>query len=86
MVSDKEKEDSNIFKGDLMHAFLIIPMIEECYGKPDEQYSNKGFEVLQDEVETFKKYSGYNEYYKAHQTEVDTLRKIYRDSKKTDEQ
>ncbi|MBR4351407.1 MAG: hypothetical protein IKP98_04225 [Bacilli bacterium] len=86
MVSDKEKEDPNIFKGDLMHAFLIIPMIEECYGKPDEQYSNKGFEVLQDEVETFKKYSGYNEYYKAHQTEVDTLRKIYRDSKKADEQ
>lgn len=40
---------------------LIIPMIEETYERPTEQYSARGIELLQREVELYKSLINYDE-------------------------
>ncbi|MBR1416392.1 MAG: hypothetical protein IJ572_01050 [Bacilli bacterium] len=43
---------------------LILPMIEMTYGRPTEMYSHIGIELLQREVEHFKKVINYDDVYK----------------------
>ncbi len=41
-------------------SHLLLPMIELCYGRPTEMYSSLGIELLQREVEHFKKVIDYD--------------------------
>ena len=39
---------------------LILPMLEMTYGRPTEMYSHLGIELLQREIEHFKKVINYD--------------------------
>ena len=42
-------------------SVLIFPLLEECYGRKNEMYSAKGIELLQREIELYKKSINYEE-------------------------
>ena len=54
---DKYPED---IERDKYASPLILPMIETTFGKPTEIYSLKGIELLQREIEQFKKVINYD--------------------------
>lgn len=59
------KEDESIWPEDIerdKYALpAIIPNIESCYGRPNEKYTMLGIEMLQKEIELFKKKIKYDE-------------------------
>ena len=59
--SDEERHPSDIEKEKISSIF-VLPIIEKYYGKPYEMYSAIGIEILQREVELFKKKIKYDEF------------------------
>ena len=57
--NDEEPYSENIER-DKYIAPLILPMIEMTYGRPTEMYSQLGIELLQREIEHYKKVIDYD--------------------------
>lgn len=57
---DEDYHPENIER-DKYVAPLILPLIEETYGRPNEMYSALGIEMLQKEIEHFKKEINYDD-------------------------
>ena len=58
--SDEYYHPENIER-DKYASSLILPMIEMTYGRPTEMYSHLGIELLQREIEHFKKVINYDD-------------------------
>ncbi len=56
----EENKNNEIVKGDPFIKSITLPMIENTYGNVNEVYSFKGIELLQREVELYKKKINYN--------------------------
>ena len=60
----KVKEDEDYIPEDIERdkyaSPLILPLIESTYGRPTELYSQLGIELLQREIEHFKKVINYD--------------------------
>lgn len=60
-VKSYEYYHSEDIERDKYAAPLILPMIEKTYGRPTEMYSHLGIELLQREIEHFKKVINYDD-------------------------
>lgn len=59
LTEDEENNYQKNVERDKYAAPLILPMIEMTFGKPTEIYSKKGIEILQREIEHYKKQINY---------------------------
>ena len=57
----EEDEDKEDIERDKYASPLILPMIETTFGQPTEMYSLSGIDLLQREIEHFKKTINYDE-------------------------
>lgn len=60
-MDKEEKEYPEDFKPIEDAALMIIPILEQSYDNPGERYAKKGIELLQREIELYKKKINYNE-------------------------
>lgn len=60
-VKDEEYYHPEDIERDKYVSPLILPMIELSYGRPTEMYSHLGIELLQREIEYFKKVINYDD-------------------------
>ena len=64
-IIKRNKEDEEYFPEDIERdkyaSTIILPLIESTYGRPTELYSQLGIELLQREIEHFKKEINYDE-------------------------
>ena len=59
-VSEDEDRIEEDIERDKYAAPLILPMIESTFGRPTEMYSFDGIEMLQREIEHYKKVINYD--------------------------
>ena len=60
-VKSNENYQPEDIERDKYASTLILPMIEMTYGRPNEMYSRLGIELLQREIDHFKKVINYDE-------------------------
>ncbi len=70
---DESYHSENIEKEKENFSPLILPMIEMTYGRPNEMYSMLGMELLQREVEYFKKKSNYDSIFQKIEKDIKRL-------------
>ena len=68
-----ESEESEDIERDKYAAPLILPMIEMTYGRNTEMYATAGIELLQREIEYFKKVIDYDDVVKEIDEEIKKL-------------
>ena len=64
-IIDFYKKEEELYPNDIENdkyaTPLILPNIELCFGRPNEMYSVEGIEMLQHEIDLFKKEINYDE-------------------------
>lgn len=64
-IKDFVKKEEFLYPEDIERdkygSTIILPMIELTYGRPTEMYSQLGIELLQREIEEYKKRINYDE-------------------------
>lgn len=60
IYEDEDYHPTNL-ENDKYASLLILPLLESSYNRPNEMYACKGIELLQREIECYKKIINYND-------------------------